>query len=541
MRGGASSGPEAKGMSGEIRAIELHGRTPTFSDAVTNYLDHREEKVSDAILERDQTLLSVACHALDEGGREHFNDYRLPRELRFSEFLPVVDAVDALPLLLGFGQERFGEYRRDLKVYLSCLKGFYGWLIPVFALDKSLKKLVGESFKQAEVACQPDTRPVVPKYKWDFASKFRKGAYPWNGTAKAQAALKQALSELKSAARDNAGLAAEGATVLLQKLVPSIEKIDSSSGALGSSVYDTVVELAEMVGRGHAWAEHEARVERCFDALQDDGYGYLDILGDRFAAVCGTSAECSKWADRLLSITREVLGGSGGFFQGTSATLACLCASGRYAELEELLGLRSRPFWLYDRWWAKALLAQDRVQEALDYASMYPEAASFREKLLLEQGRVEEAYKTYGLRLNESTYLNCFRDVCKRYPQIEKGRVLRDLIASTPGDEGKWFAAARSAGELELAQELAWHGPCAPSTLMTAVKDLRAKRPDIAYNLACAALRGIDLGWSYELDMALAHRAKAEAEALAVQLERQGEWQSFRRSLKGILKRRAGF
>jgi hypothetical protein len=44
-------------------------------------------------------------------------------------------------------------------------------------------------------------------------------------------------------------------------------------------------------------------------------------------------------------------------------------------------------------------------------------------------------------------------------------QILRDLIAATPGEEGRWFAAAKEAGQLELAGELANQSPCDPKTL----------------------------------------------------------------------------
>jgi hypothetical protein len=40
-----------------------------------------------------------------------------------------------------------------------------------------------------------------------------------------------------------------------------------------------------------------------------------------------------------------------------------------------------------------------------------------------------------------------FREIVRKYPQ----RVLRDLVARTPRQEGKWFAAAKEAGLLEMA------------------------------------------------------------------------------------------
>ena len=77
--------------------------------------------------------------------------------------------------------------------------------------------------------------------------------------------------------------------------------------------------------------------------------------------------------------------------------------------------------------------------------------------------------------------------------------------------------------------------------MLTAVKDLRGKHPAVALDLACAALRGLDLGWSYELDISDYSRAKLAATELAEQLGRQDEVESLLRGFTGFLTRfRAG-
>lgn len=391
------------------------------------------------------------------------------------------------------------------------------------------------------------TKPAkAPKHKWDFPAKFRIGAYPWNGTAKARANLKSALSELKAVAKKDPAVAAEGATRLVEKLVPSIERIDSSSGAIGSAVNEAGIQLAALIGAAHADPGHESRVERVFEAIQDDGYGYLDNFAESFATVCGTQELQSSWAEQLLSITRRAFSDVGGHFAGAPACISCLYHSGRQEELRELLSLRSFDYWPYSRYEAMGLAAQGKVDEALRFAHRFevqhPYAiAAFCEQLLLDAGRTEEAYRNYGLHTRATNYLTTFRNLCKRYPQMDKARILLDLINSSPGEEGKWFAAARSIGELRLAVRLAQDGPCAPSTMMTAVKDLRAKHPEVAFELACAALRGMDLGWAYELDTSDYSRAKLAATELAEQLGRQDEVESLLRSFTGFLARfRAG-
>ena len=72
------------------------------------------------------------------------------------------------------------------------------------------------------------------------------------------------------------------------------------------------------------------------------------------------------------------------------------------------------------------------------------------EGILLASGLRREAHERYAIEANRwGTYLASFRAIERKYPELELGVMLRDLIASTSGDEGKWFAAAKSAGLLE--------------------------------------------------------------------------------------------
>ena len=70
---------------------------------------------------------------------------------------------------------------------------------------------------------------------------------------------------------------------------------------------------------------------------------------------------------------------------------------------------------------------------------------------MLDAGRDTEAYEKYGLKANESsTGLATFRWIVKKYPASEPRRILLDL-AELFGDHGRWFAAAKDAGMLDLA------------------------------------------------------------------------------------------
>jgi len=48
----------------------------------------------------------------------------------------------------------------------------------------------------------------------------------------------------------------------------------------------------------------------------------------------------------------------------------------------------------------------------------------------------------------------------------DKSQILSDLVATTPGEEGKWFAKAKEFARYDLALELANQSPCDPKTLI---------------------------------------------------------------------------
>ena len=76
---------------------------------------------------------------------------------------------------------------------------------------------------------------------------------------------------------------------------------------------------------------------------------------------------------------------------------------------------------------------------------------------------------------------------------------MRDLVASQPGPEGKWFAAAKDSGLYELAIELANRSPLVPQKLIRAARNFTAERPEFALAAGMTALRGIAHGWGYDI------------------------------------------
>ena len=254
----------------------------------------------------------------------------------------------------------------------------------------------------------------------------------------------------------------------------------------------------------------EAWLERLWAALEADQIPYIESLGDHWGELCASKPVASAWADRLIGSTRLALSPDRklrGHFHGTSACLSALHFAGRYAEIVDLL--QADAIWPYKRWAVKALAATGRKAEAIRYAESCrgrwaddTEVDLECEAILLSSGMIDEAYERYGLRANQrATYLATFRAVARKYPNKAPREILADLVKTTPGDEGKWFAAAKEAGLYDEALALASRTPCDPRTLTRAARDLaedaagvRHRRRPPRAPLARAGLRLRDHG-----------------------------------------------
>lgn len=347
-------------------------------------------------------------------------------------------------------------------------------------------------------------------HKWQFSSRFRRHAFGWRSDAPIQR-IKEALAEIKQVARKEPLLAAEGAVTLLEKLSPALEQVDSSSGALGSAVNKAIETLVPIIAK----ADVEARVrqrwlERLWQALQDDEIPYIESLGEHWGELCVTPEMALVWVDEFMPLVEHVWGSRSaghGFFKGTSACLASLYAGGRHDQL--LLLLERAPFkWWHDRQWGvKALAAMGKKAEAVRYAEQSRglndpgwQIAEACEAILLSSGMAEDAYRRNAIEANQgTTNLATFRAITKKYPNVPPEQILRDLIASTPGAEGKWFAAAKDAGLFDVAIELVTHSPTDPRTLARAARDFAENQPEFAVAAGLASLRWISLGHGYEI------------------------------------------
>ena len=122
----------------------------------------------------------------------------------------------------------------------------------------------------------------------------------------------------------------------------------------------------------------------------------------------------------------------------------------------------------------------------------------FCEDLLIRHGRSDEAYRRYGLRaVSGTTNLAIYRSLVRAYPDRDRRQMLLDLI-ETHGDKGKWFAAAKDAGFLDIALDCAALHNAEPSTLVRAARDFCDKEPRFAATVALFAVTHLLAGSGYD-------------------------------------------
>jgi hypothetical protein len=105
-------------------------------------------------------------------------------------------------------------------------------------------------------------------------------------------------------------------------------------------------------------------------------------------------------------------------------------------------------------------------------------------------------------------------------------------VKTTPGDEGKWFAAAKDAGLFDEALALAGRTPCDPKTLTRAARDFIDEHPAFAVGAGLLALHWLVAGYGYDItgaDVWAAYDATMKAG------ERQGDAASIKGRIRQIV------
>jgi len=372
------------------------------------------------------------------------------------------------------------------------------------------------------------------KHKWEFRARFRRHAFGW----RSQPAIKrvnEAVSEIKKVARRDKLLAAEGAVLFLERVSPALEQVDSSSGSIGAAVNKAVSVCAENIAAAPADTNTRSQwLERLWTAYLEDEMPYIELLADYWGELCASKQTASEWADRIIALSDTfdaVHQGPGTYFKGTINCLSALLAAERYEEVLELVEPQPYSMWMYRAYGVKALVAMGHKAEALRYAEQSRGLndsplliARACEEILLSSGFADEAYRRYGLTANQAgTYAAWYRAVAKKYPHKAPREILNDLTLETPGDEGKWFAAAKSAGLFDEAIELARRSPCSPQTLTRAARDFGEKNPAFALEAGMTALQWLLAGYGYDITALDVHRAYSHTMKAAENAGRKDE------------------
>jgi hypothetical protein len=270
-------------------------------------------------------------------------------------------------------------------------------------------------------------------HTWEWSRRFRRGGFGWRSSV-AVTAVRAATAEIKRVARTDAIVAVEGAVRFLERVVGALEHVDSSSGAIGTAVNGAVEVAAEIVGDAPLDPAQRSRtLERLWVALQDDGYGYLDTLEALWGRCCGSREMASAWVDAWGEpLRRHFERRERAYLKGSVAFLGALYAAERYDDLLSVLEHDTLRWWAYREWGFKALVALGRPGEALQYAEAARGLNDGRrvdaacERLLLERGFEEEAYRRYGMAAvpYHATNVATFRAMRKKYPHVEPTRLL---------------------------------------------------------------------------------------------------------------------
>ena len=336
--------------------------------------------------------------------------------------------------------------------------------------------------------------------KWTFPARFRKGMYSWKGSQKAAVRVKEAVSEIKAVARRDPERAAEGAVRFVEQLVPAIEHIDTSSGTLGTAVNNAIWALVPVIGKAPlASPKRVDLLERLRNAWRSDDYGFLDPIPACWAELCADEETLLHYVNEMEQFE----------LWDRRAYFGCLFALGRFPQLVALLERERPSSWDIQQWGARALAEMRQYEEAREWAEecLYnayewdkASPAGFLEELLLRQGLPDTAFTEFAIPANwKTTRLATFRAIQKKYPAIEADDILDHLAAHTPGEEGKWFAAAKSVGLLERAAELAETSPTDLKTLLRAARDFADTDPHFASRVAYAALHWLAAGYGYDV------------------------------------------
>lgn len=351
---------------------------------------------------------------------------------------------------------------------------------------------------------------ISEKHIWEFKPRFRRGAFGWRSQP-AIKRIKEAVSEIKKVARHDPLLAAEGAVCFLERVSTALVNVDGSSGSMGSAVNRAIETLAVIIAQAEADdGVRRSWLKRLWKAIENDETPYIELLDKHWGRLCNSAEIASEWADELLPLARLVAASEGYCYsRGTRVCFESLYKAGRFEELLNLLKARNFRFDSDQAYAVKTLFTLGRKQEAIAVANACKNF-SVNDTPSIDQVLIEfnlapvPAKLEYGpsafQALRKGTYLSWYRAVAKEFPEKQPLEILQDLIATMPGQEGKWFATAKELGMLSLAIQLANTSLCDPGTLARASRDYVEKDPEFAMGAGRAALHWYLEGYGFDVE-----------------------------------------
>lgn len=383
-------------------------------------------------------------------------------------------------------------------------------------------------------------------YQWGFKKYFRSRAYGWRGSQLAIKRMKEALKEINQVKKHSSLLAAEGAIYLMSRFWPAFEHIDTSSGSLGNAVCGTMEQLLPIIIEAPAdLSTREHWLDILWEVLQNDGVDYVSLIADYWGELAGYKEEASRRADEFLWIVKRGWKEHHSIVHYDVACLSALFYAGRYEEILALIELDPYPSWWARKFGARVLALTD-PDKAITYAedtrhfinTNQLSIDQYCEDVLLNAGRIEEAYERYGIYANRAnTYLTWFTGIKKKYSNIRIDReILLDLIDQDIAEPGKWFATANKIGCYDIALKLIQESPADPKTLNRAAEKHLATNPDYALKVAFIALQWMIRGYGYEITGLDVHAALSVIKQAAIAT---GEWNVVKNQLRKIINENA--
>jgi len=357
------------------------------------------------------------------------------------------------------------------------------------------------------------------------------GAAPFSAgdRSRAQAALVGGVRELRKLHRSSPERANEELVDWVAAIPRVLGGVDDPQELLRHQVARALAELVAWLSEGRSDARTRAAwTDRLWPALMADESGHLNAVADAWGAIAGPE-NAAAWAERLHPAVHEAWS-AGADARESRACLSVLLSAQRPRDVLDLLALRAIGIWPERRFGVLALAALGEIDAAIVYAREsnllghpYERAiAEVCEQVLLAAGRREQAYADFAHLANRrQNYLQTFRSLAGKYSEREPSAILTDLIAASPGQEGRWFATARSLRFFNLAAEIAQRAPCDPRTLNRAAGERLMHDPIFAFDVAVAALRWIAEGHGHLIDGADVLEAYDIAALAARRLDRR--------------------